>query len=95
MSRWLASDTGFPVSATSAARKSSKRFSMPSAILRSMSTRALQRHPAPGPFQRGFGRLHRFVHHGAVGLVHLGDHGAVDGIDLVNCFLLPTKRPLM
>ena len=42
----------------------------------------LQRHPAPGTFQRGPGRAHRRVDHRAVGLVNLRDHGAVDRIDL-------------
>src|SRR5213078_1058149 len=69
MSRWLASETGFPVSATSACRKSSKRFSIPSATAR-WSTR------------RCAGPAHRRVDHRAVGFVNLRDHRAVDRIDL-------------
>ncbi len=42
----------------------------------------LQRHPAPGAFQRSLRGAHRRVDHRAVGLVNLRDHGAVDRIDL-------------
>ncbi len=42
----------------------------------------LQRHLAPGAFQRGLGGAHRRIDHVAVGLVDLRDDGAVDRVDL-------------